>query len=310
VPDRPETVANVGVQHPVGAAVGLDPDRVARLVSRPLGPKPIAGRQEVGLEDRFKDQLRRRHRYPVAHAWDRQRPGTARLSWLGDEDSPQRLRPVGPSPKLRGELLKEGRHPGRLHGVDGHPINARRPSVSTDLVPGPLEDVAAGDLVEQGMEATVRLLLGAAVQHTLQGTGRIQAIGSRGGPSPHAGTHRSSPSSMRVDEVGVLGPGGLCCPCRHRYYDPLRLPGGRPSLPVASVIGGPASQAPQARGHRGPLQFPRHPSDHSTPPTPEGSWAPAPGSLVPSMAFAPRNTGSAPSWSACAGIPNDAAGFA
>src|SRR5215207_8350698 len=91
---------------------------------------------------------------------------------------------------------------------------------------------------------------------------------------------------MRVDEVGVLGPGGLCCPCRRRYYDPLRLPGGRPSLPVVSVIGGPASQAPQARGHRGPLQFPRHPSDHSTPPTPEGSWAPAPGSQVPSMAFA------------------------
>src|SRR5215211_9437233 len=92
--------------------------------------------------------------------------------------------------------------------------------------------------------------------------------------------------SVCVHEVGVLGPGGLCCPCRHRYYDPLRLPDGRPSLPVVSVIDGPASRAPQPRGHRGPLQFPRHPSDHSTPPTPEGSWAPAPGSLVPSMAFA------------------------
>src|SRR5215211_5158295 len=31
---------------------------------------------------------------------------------------------------------------------------------------------------------------------------------------------------------------------------------------------------------------PRHPSDRSTPPTPEGSLAPAPGSQVPSMAFA------------------------
>ena len=183
MPDRPEAVANVSVKHPVGAAVGLDPDRVACLVSRALGPKPIAGRQEVGLEHRFKDQLRRRHRYPIAHAWDRQRPGTARLSWLGDIDSPQRLRPVGPSPKLRGELLKEGCHPGRLYGVDGDPIHARRPSVSTDLVPGPPQDVAAGDLVVEGMETTVRLLLGTAVQHPLQGTGRIQAIGSRGGPS-------------------------------------------------------------------------------------------------------------------------------
>jgi len=183
VPDRPEAVANIGVKHPVGAAVGLDPDRVARLVGRATRAKPVALRQEVSLEHWFKDQLRRRHRYPVAHTRDRQRPGAARLSWLGDIDSPQRLRPVGPDPKLRGELLKEGRHPGRLDGVDGHPINARRPSVSTDLVPGPLEDVAAGDLVVEGMETTVRLLLGTAVQHPLQGTGRIQAIGSRGGPS-------------------------------------------------------------------------------------------------------------------------------
>src|SRR5215212_9956627 len=35
-----------------------------------------------------------------------------------------------------------------------------------------------------------------------------------------------------------------------------------------------------------PALSPRHPSDHSTPPPPEGSLAPAPGSLVPSMAFA------------------------
>src|SRR5215213_8198254 len=35
-----------------------------------------------------------------------------------------------------------------------------------------------------------------------------------------------------------------------------------------------------------PALSPRHPSDHSTPPTPEGSLAPAPGSQVPSMAFA------------------------
>src|SRR6266511_5026785 len=98
MPDRPETVADIGVKHPVSATVGLDPDRVARLVDGALGPKPIAGRQKVGLEHRFKDQLRRRHRYPVAHAWDLKRPGAARLSWLGDEDPPQRLGPVGPGP--------------------------------------------------------------------------------------------------------------------------------------------------------------------------------------------------------------------
>ena len=45
---------------------------------------------------------------------------------------------------------------------------------------------------------------------------------------------------------------------------------------------------PQARGQGGPPQFPRQPSGRSTPYTPGGSWAPAPGSLVPSVAFAAK----------------------
>jgi hypothetical protein len=40
------------------------------------------------------------------------------------------------------------------------------------------------------------------------------------------------------------------------------------------------------RRRDGSLQFQGHPSDHSTPPAPGGSLAPAPSSLVPSMAFA------------------------
>ena len=43
---------------------------------------------------------------------------------------------------------------------------------------------------------------------------------------------------------------------------------------------------PQARDRGGSLQFPGQPSDRSTPHTPGSSWAPAPGSLVPSVAFA------------------------
>src|SRR4029450_8806598 len=87
--------------------------------------------------------------------------------------------------------------------------------------------------------------------------------------------------ASRVDEAGAL-PSGRVVLSRaiKRYYDPLRLPGG------CRLYAGAASRTPQARGHRGPLQFPRHPSDRSTPPTPEGSLAPAPGSQVPSMAFA------------------------
>src|SRR6266571_2490648 len=96
-----------------------------------------------------------------------------------------------------------------------------------------------------------------------------------------------------------------------RYYDPLRLPGGR--LPLPGTTGYRQALLPATRsrrGHRGPLQFPRHPSDRSTPHTPEGSLAPAPGSQVPSMAFALRIRARLPLGPAHAGIRNDAAGFA
>src|SRR6266511_3883940 len=59
-----------------------------------------------------------------------------------------------------------------------------------------------------------------------------------------------------------------------------------PASSRALVIGGPASRAADPGPKRGPLQFPRHPSDRSTPHAPGGSCAPAPGSLVPSVAFA------------------------
>ena len=127
--DGPKAVPDVGVQHPVGAPVGLDPDGLKGLVGRALGSKPIAGRQEVGLEDRLQDQLRRGHRHPIAHGGDAKRPGLARLPWLGDAHPPQRRRPIAPGPQLCGEILQEARHPGRLDLVDGHTIDAGRPSV-------------------------------------------------------------------------------------------------------------------------------------------------------------------------------------
>ena len=75
-------------------------------------------------------------------------------------------------------------------------------------------------------------------------------------------------------------------PTLNRYYDPLRFPLGRPPLPGRTGYRRARSQPPQDRGRGGPLQFPRHPSDRSTSPTPEGSSAPAPGSQAPSVAFA------------------------
>ncbi len=181
-------------------------------MGRASGPKPIACRQEVGLEDRLQDQLRRGHDHPVAHARDPKRPGTTRLPRFGDMDPPQRRRPVGPGPKRCREVAEEGRHPGRLDVGDGDPIGAGRPSVCSHLVPGPEQDVAAGDLVVQGMEPALRLLLGTAVEHTLQGTGRVQAVGPRGGPSPHRALTDPLPATPASMKQGSFPRAGLCCP--------------------------------------------------------------------------------------------------
>jgi hypothetical protein len=127
--DRAEAVTDIGVQHPFAAPVGLDPHGVARLVGRALRAEPVAVRQEVGLEDRLQDQLRRCHGHPVTHRRNAERPGLARLTRLGDVDPAQRRRPVGPGPKRCREVLEERCHPGRLDLGDGDPIHAGRPSV-------------------------------------------------------------------------------------------------------------------------------------------------------------------------------------
>ena len=77
----------------------------------------------------------------------------------------------------------------------------------------------------------------------------------------------------------------LCCPARHHYYDPLRLPLGRRPFPGITGYRQTRSRPPQGQDQVGPLQFPRQPSDRSTSSTPKGSSAPAPGTRTPSMAF-------------------------
>jgi hypothetical protein len=110
---------------------------------------------------------------------------------------------------------------------------------------------------------------------------------------------------------GPFAPGRLCCPPPHSYYDPLRLLSAGCHFPGSPVIDSTASQPPQGRGRGGPLQFPRQPSNRSTPPAPGGSLAPAPGPIDAVHGLRPRETGSAPPCPAHrAGVPNDAADFA
>jgi hypothetical protein len=58
---------------------------------------------------------------------------------------------------------------------------------------------------------------------------------------------------------GPFAPGGLCCPADQHYYDPLRLPLGRPHhFPGSPVIGGASLPVtPQATGPRRLSRVPR-----------------------------------------------------
>lgn len=183
MPDFAEAVRDVGVKHPLRAPVGLDPDGLAGHVGRSLRSEPVADRQEVGLEDGFEDDLRRRHGNAVSEARDRERPGLTRLPWFGDVHPPQRSRPVGPVSERLGELVKEGAYSGLLDGLDGHAIDAGSPSVGTHFTPRPPQDVGAADVVIEGVEPALGVLLGAAVEHTLQGSNPVHTFGAGGGPS-------------------------------------------------------------------------------------------------------------------------------
>src|SRR4029453_1879109 len=153
------------------------------------------------------------------------------------------------------------------------------------------------------MEAAMRLLLGTAVQHTLQGTGPVQAIGLCGGPSPHAGTHRSSPSTMRVDEGGAL-PSGRVVLSRTvwRYYDPLRLPGGR--LPLPGLAGYRQALLPEPRRLGPPRASPVPTTTFRPFHTPYAGGFLGTRSRLPGAVHGlrHRNTGSAPSWPLARGI--------
>jgi hypothetical protein len=67
VVDFVKTASDVGVERPHLAAPSDGPaDRFQRVVGRQPGPEPVAGREEVGLEDRLEHDPRRRHHHPSA----------------------------------------------------------------------------------------------------------------------------------------------------------------------------------------------------------------------------------------------------
>ena len=204
-------------------------------MGRPFRSEPETDRREVGFEDRLEHDLGGRHHHPVSDRGDAERPGLARLARLGDVHSPQRLGPIRTGPQLprrvrRGRLAPT-RHPRRRCRRWSRRRHRGRP-VGGHVNPRPPHHVAAGDLVEEGMEPTCAVLLGTAIEHALQSSNGIQTIGLSDGPSRHLGTHQRSSLRRRASmKQGPFAQGRLCCPARRHYYDPLRLPLGRRPLP-------------------------------------------------------------------------------
>ena len=155
-------------------------------MSRALRSEPEATRREVSFEDRFENQLRGRHRHPVPDPGDAKQLELVRLARLGYMHPPQRLRPICLGPQFVGEFVEERSHTGDpLSGDDIYrdAIDTRGPGIGSHVDPSPPQDIAAGDLVVEGMEPACGVLLGTAIQHALEGSNRVHAIGVPDVPS-------------------------------------------------------------------------------------------------------------------------------
>ncbi len=284
VVDFGEAGFDVGIEHPHRPLIDRHADGFEGLVGGTLRAEPEAGRQEVGLEDWFEDDLGCRHHHPVTNGGDRQgsRRLTRRVPCFGDVHPPQRLGPVRLGLQLGGECIEERSHCGDSPGFDvgdGDAVDAGGALIGRHVDPCPPHHVTAGELVVKGVEPTLRMLLGAAVEHSLEGSNGVQAVGLPDGPSRYFGTHQR-PSLPRRAPVkqGPFARAGLCCPGRRHYYGPLRLPLDRLSFPGVTGYRQ-ARSRPHRTGPRRVSPVPTtQPSDRSTPPTPEGPSAPAPSS--------------------------------
>lgn len=196
---------DVGIYHPLMTFVGHHADGLQRVVGAPSGSKPVGAVREVGLEDRLAHDLGRGHHDPIADGGDTKRPGLSRLPGLGDVGPPQRLRAIGRRLQISGELIEKPFHSGLFDIGDADAVDARRSLVARHVEPRSLQHITAGDLVIQRVEATLWLLLGAAVQHPLKGSNRTHSLGVTGGPSRVRGTHPAPPFQRRcTDEAEAL----------------------------------------------------------------------------------------------------------
>src|SRR5664279_5475850 len=123
-----------------------------------LGRNPKPARQEIGLENRFQDQLRRLLHHPITHSGNTQRPHPAIR--FGDLHPPHRRRVIHPLAEVSAQLTQHAVHAVLLHRGQRHPINTGRSTISSHPLPRLHQDVNPADPVEQSMETPTLRLLG------------------------------------------------------------------------------------------------------------------------------------------------------
>ena len=95
----------------------------------------------------------------------RQRPLLQR-PWLGYEHPAGWKRTPTTLPQRRGHLVQQPGHPVLLDIGDGDPVDTRCAAVAAHVLPRPLQDVSAMDLVPRRVEPSPGIGLGRPVQRT------------------------------------------------------------------------------------------------------------------------------------------------
>ena len=123
------------------------------------------------------------------------------------------------------------------HRLRGHPVGGHAD-------PRPPQDVAAGDMVVEGVEPTRRIMLGTAVEHALERSNLVHALGVADGPSRLSALIRVPPFLRRASmKQGPFAPDGLCCPAARSLLRPPPTPSrAAVHFPGSPVIGRRASR--------------------------------------------------------------------
>ena len=188
--DVVEARLDVGLQHPLVRLRREVVDLGDRVLRAPVRPEPVGDRLEVGLEDRFQDQLQRGLHDPVGHGRDPQRPQFP--AGLGNHHLPHRCRGEGPRPQLIADLVQERLDP--VPGFDpghGGPVDpgSARARVARDAFPRHGQHVRVAHQVVQIIEPAGAVRARPAVQLALNPPYRRERL-TQARPRGGAGIHR------------------------------------------------------------------------------------------------------------------------